>query len=114
MRSRTDIFEEASRKRGPPESIDGLDHSKRQRLGANIHTSPIRIQVPPLTPGPHSIAELFTITNDEGLKSFDVGQLSHDLVVRIGISLLATLDTDTFNQAINVSHSYGKKTESLV
>jgi symplekin len=103
MRSRTDIFEEANRKRGHPEPTDGLDQAKRQRLGAAAPIPTNKVPIPPLTPGPHSIAELFTITTDEGLKTFDVGQLSQDLVVRIGISILAKLDTNTFNQAINVS-----------
>jgi symplekin len=86
MRSRSDIFDEASRKRGPPEPTDGLD-------------------VPPLTPGSHTIAELYTVTTDDALKAFDVSQLSEDLVVKIGITILQRIDADTLNQAIEVSTS---------
>ncbi|KAI9746123.1 MAG: hypothetical protein M1818_000804 [Claussenomyces sp. TS43310] len=101
MRSRTEIFEEASRKRGPPEPVDGLDAAKRQRLGADIKPSASRIHVPLLAPGSHSISDLFTVTNDEGLKAFDVSQLSQDLVIKIAVTILAKLDSDTFNQTIN-------------
>lgn len=102
-RSKTDIFDEPSRKRGPPEPTDGLDLAKRQKLGAQVKPVAPKFNVPPLTPGPHTIAELFTVTNDDALKAFDVGQLGEDLVVKIGIIMLQRLDADTLNQAIEVS-----------
>lgn len=102
MRSRADIFDESSRKRGPPEPTDGLDAAKRQKLGAPAPILAPKIQVPPLTPGPHTIAELFTITTDEALRAFDVSQLSDDLVLKIGIMILQKLDANTLNQAIEV------------
>lgn len=104
MRSKTEIFDEASRKRGPPEPADGLDPAKRQKLGAQANTPPQdRLHVPPLTPGPHTIAELFTITTDQALTAFDVAQLSEDLVVKIGITILQRINADTLNQAVEVS-----------
>jgi symplekin len=103
MRSRSDIFDEASRKRGPPEPTDGLDAAKRQKLGAQM--SAPRFHVPPLTPGSHTMAELYTVTTDDALKAFDVSQLSEDLVVKIGITILQRIDADTLNQAIEVSTS---------
>jgi symplekin len=56
-----------------------------------------------LTPGPHTIAELFTITTDQALTAFDVAQLSEDLVVKIGITILQRINADTLNQAVEVS-----------
>jgi symplekin len=104
MRSKSEIFDEATRKRGPPEPTDGLDPAKRQKLGAQINTPPQdRLHVPPLTPGPHTIAELFTITTDQALTAFDVAQLSEDLVVKIGITILQRINADTLNQAVEVS-----------
>lgn len=100
MRSRTEIFEEANRKRGPPEPIDGLDSSKRQKLGAQVSVPAPKFHVPSLTPGVHTIAELFTVTTDEGLKTFDASQLSEDLIVKIGIIILQKIDTETLNQAV--------------
>lgn len=105
IRSRTEIFEEATRKRGPPEPVDGLDSAKRQRLGATIPALAPKLAIPPFAPGPHTVAELFTITQDEGLKAFDVSQLSEDLVMKIGVTIMSRLNEDLLNQAINVSTS---------
>jgi symplekin len=103
MRSRTEIFEEATRKRGPPESVDGMDSAKRQRLGAEVSSTPSsRLFIPPLTPGSHTVGELFTLSTDEGLKKFDVASLDEDLVIRIAATILSTVDSNTLNHAINV------------
>jgi len=103
MRTKSDIFDETSRKRGPPEPTDGLDAAKRQKMGAQVTNVAPKFHVPPLKPGQHSIAELFTVTTDEALKGFDVGQLSEDLVVKIGITILQRLDAKTLNEAVEVS-----------
>lgn len=104
MRSRSDIFDEASRKRGHPESADGLDPAKRRKLAAQAANATPKFYVPPLAAGTHTIAELFTVTGDEALKAFDVAQLSEDLVVKIGITILQRIDADTLNQAVEVFH----------
>ncbi|TVY68802.1 mRNA cleavage and polyadenylation specificity factor complex subunit pta1 [Lachnellula suecica] len=101
MQSRSEIFDEASRKRGPPEPTDGLDAAKRQKLGAQVSAPTPRFHVPPLQPGAHTIAELFTVTTDEGLKAFDVSQLTADLVVKISVTILQKIDADTLNQAVD-------------
>lgn len=103
MRSKSDIFDDISRKRGPPEPTDGLDASKRQKLSAQVNNAPTKFNVPPLAPGPHSVAELFTITPDEAIKAFDVAQLPEALVVRIVITILQRIDSDILNQAVEVS-----------
>ncbi|KAG9234339.1 hypothetical protein BJ875DRAFT_461740 [Amylocarpus encephaloides] len=100
MRSRNEIFDEASRKRGPPEPTNGLDAAKRQKLGGPVPAPVPKFHVPPLAPGPHTIAQLFTVTTDEGLKAFDVSLLNEDLVVKIGISILQKLNADTLKQAV--------------
>ncbi|CZR54124.1 related to pre-tRNA processing protein / PF I subunit [Phialocephala subalpina] len=100
MRSKSDIFDEQTRKRGPPEPTDGLDAAKRQKLSAQVKPAAPKFHVPPLAPGSHSVAELFTVTTEEGLKGFDVAQLAEHLVVQIGITILQRLDADTLNQAV--------------
>ncbi|KAK0119903.1 hypothetical protein ONS95_011330 [Cadophora gregata] len=107
MRSKSDIFDESARKRGPPEPTDGFDAAKRQKLGAPVSRLAPRLNVPPLTPGPHTIAELFTVTTDDALKTFDVSQLSEDLVLKIGVTIMQKIDADTLNQAVEgVRHRY--------
>lgn len=103
MQSRLDIVdEEASRKRGlPAEPTDGLDNAKRARLDAE---TPPLMKIPPLPPGRLSYAQLYTLTEDAGLSSFDVKQLPPDLVVKIAIPILARIDQSSLNQAIDVGY----------
>ncbi|KAF3397806.1 mRNA cleavage and polyadenylation specificity factor complex subunit pta1 [Penicillium rolfsii] len=99
MQSRLEVTEEASRKRGlPVEPTDGLDHAKRARLDA---MTPPLLKIPPLPPGPTSYDQLFTLTQDTGLSSFDVKQLPPDLVVKIVVPLLAQVNPSLLNQAVD-------------
>ncbi|KAL8761536.1 MAG: hypothetical protein Q9184_002356 [Pyrenodesmia sp. 2 TL-2023] len=104
--ARFDLFDEGSRKRAlPSEPTDGLDNTKRMRLGAEL---PERPEFPPLPPGPVSHAQLFTLSSDRGLASFDVTQLPFDLVVRIIIPVLHRVEQSTFDTAVNAVRSrYG-------
>jgi symplekin len=100
MQSRMEPVDDASRKRGlPTEPTDGLDAAKRARLDAE---TPPLIKVPPLPPGRVSFAQLFTLTEDSGLSSFDVKQLPADLLVKIVVPLLARVDQSPLNQAVDV------------
>lgn len=103
MQSRVDVVdEEGSRKRGlPSEPTDGLDSAKRARLDAE---TPPLIKIPPLPPGRISYAQLYTLTEDPGLSSFDVKQLPPDMVVKIAIPILARIDLSAFSQAIDVGN----------
>lgn len=103
MRSRVEIFDDVNRKRGLAEPTDSLDSVKRQRLGTNVSSiASNQLHIPPLAPGPHTVAELFTLNVDESVKGFDVSQMPEDLVVKIGVSILLRVDAGIFNQAINV------------
>jgi symplekin len=102
MRSKSEIFDDMPKKRGPPEPTDGLDPAKRQKLAAPLPAPP-KFNVPSLSPGPHTVAELFTVTTDDALKAFDVALLPEHLVVKIGISLLQRLDANVLSQAVEVS-----------
>lgn len=102
IRSRTEIFDEAHRKRGPAELVDGPDPAKRQKVGAAVAAPITNLVIPPFSPGPHTIAELFTITQDKGL-IFDVAQIPEELVASIGVALMSQLDEGLLNQAIKVS-----------
>ncbi|KAL4798198.1 hypothetical protein BDV19DRAFT_397108 [Aspergillus venezuelensis] len=98
MQSWAEPVDDSSRKRGPPvEPTDGLDAAKRARLDAE---TPSIIKVPPLPPGRISFAQLFTLTEDSGLSSFDVKQLPPDLIVKIVVPLLGRVDQSLLNQAI--------------
>ncbi|KAL8860088.1 MAG: hypothetical protein Q9178_003352 [Gyalolechia marmorata] len=101
--TRFEIFDEGSRKRGPPnEPTDGLDNVKRIRLGAEL---PDRPGPPPLPSGPVSHAQLFTLTGDRGLTSFDVTQLPLDLIVRITVPVLHRIEQPAVDAAVNAVRS---------
>ncbi|KAG9242510.1 hypothetical protein BJ878DRAFT_569269 [Calycina marina] len=98
-RSRIEIFEEASRKRGPPEPTDALDAAKRQRIETQA-SKQMKLHVPLLSDGPHTVAELFTIGADAGLQAFDVSTLEEDMAIKISVLILQKTDPDILNQAI--------------
>ncbi|KAL8730625.1 MAG: hypothetical protein Q9166_003938 [cf. Caloplaca sp. 2 TL-2023] len=101
--ARFDIFDEGNRKRPlPSEPTDGLDNAKRMRLGAEL---PERPGPPPLPPGPVSHAQLFTLTGDRGLTSFDVTQLPIDLIVRITVPVLHRIEQPAVDAAVNAVRS---------
>lgn len=96
-----EAFEETSRKRpAPSEPTDGLSESKRQRLDAQVQ--PINtFEAPPLPPGPISYAQLFTLTQEQGLKGFDVNVIPLNILQSIVVPLLASIDKTRMDQAIN-------------
>lgn len=100
--ARIDLFDENSRKRGPPEPTDGLDNAKRARLGAEVVSRP---QPPSLPPGPVSVAQLFTLTNDADLTRFDVTQLPIELIVKITIPVLYGLQQPHLDAATDTVRS---------
>ena len=67
-------------------------------MGADL---PGRPEPPPLPSGPVSHAQLFTLTGDKGLTSFDVTQLPIDLVVRITLPVLHRIDQVALDAAVN-------------
>ena len=100
-RNRLELFaaENASRKRGlVQEPVDGLDTVKRRRLGAEL---PKTDEPPPLPPGPNSYAQLYTLTDDAALASFGVWQIPQDLVKRAALAMLAHIDAQSLDRAIN-------------
>ena len=96
------MFDENTRKRGPPEPTDGLDNAKRARLGAEIKSRP---QPPVLPPGPVSVAQLYTLTNDADLTRFDVTQLPIDLIVKITLPVLYGIQQPHLDAAIDTVRS---------
>ncbi|EFE44653.1 mRNA cleavage and polyadenylation specificity factor complex subunit (Pta1), putative [Trichophyton verrucosum HKI 0517] len=101
--SHNEIFDEASRKRAlPAEPTDVVDSAKRARLGLE---TPPQHKIPPLPPGPTSFGQLFTLTEDVGLASFDVKQLPVDLVVKIIIPVLTRVGGESLDLAIGAVRS---------
>ncbi|KAI5865159.1 hypothetical protein GGS23DRAFT_412070 [Durotheca rogersii] len=97
VRLRAEIFDEGGRKRAMAEHADGLD-AKRQRIATVSHP---QIEISPLKPGPHSLAEVFTFTNNDGLKHFNVGEnIPADLAAKISVLTISRLNPQLLERAI--------------
>ena len=100
-RRRLEVLEEPNRKRAAPsEPTDGFDQPKRQRLGAGL--SHADIFVPPLPQGPVSVKDLFTLGTNNAAVSFDVSAIPVDIVSKIIVPLLQSIDQIRLDHAINV------------
>ncbi|KAI9831385.1 MAG: hypothetical protein M1826_003558 [Phylliscum demangeonii] len=102
--SRLEVLEEGSnRKRAAPvEPVDGLDQTKRARLGATVPPAGVdgRINALPLHGGPASLAQIFTLTPDAALTSFDIRQFPLQMVLQLLLSVIPRLDQDTVSRAV--------------
>ncbi|KAI0111445.1 hypothetical protein F4814DRAFT_422512 [Daldinia grandis] len=98
MRSRAEIFDEGGRKRALAEQANGIE-AKRQRTGtAPPHP---QLEITPLKPGPHTLAEVFTFTSNDGLKHFDVSNnVPAFIAARISVTTIARIDPQLLDRAI--------------
>lgn len=101
-----EAFDDHNRKRSAPiEPTDGLSDAKRQRVDAQM-PPPVEpaqpFQPPPLPAGPVSFAQLFTLTQEQGLKSFDVNVIPLNILQSIVVPLLVSIDKGKMDQAVNV------------
>ncbi|KAI1481867.1 hypothetical protein F4774DRAFT_372387 [Daldinia eschscholtzii] len=98
MRSRAEIFDEGSRKRALVEQPNGVE-SKRQRTGV-VPPHP-QLEITPLKPGPHTLADVFTFTSNDGLKHFDVSNnVPAHIAARISVTTFARVDPQLLDRAI--------------
>lgn len=95
MRTMAELFDDSGRKR-PLESQhhEGSD-AKRPRF------DPSHIQIPPLAPGPHSLADVFTLIGNDGLRSFDISQMPIALVSKIAMTTLARINPQVLAKAVD-------------
>ena len=97
QQARLALFEEASRKRPAPDDLTkASDTTKRPRVDAAGQSSTV-------APGPVSVAQMFTLTNDPGAQNFDVTIIPHDTVVKLLAPLLNIVDAARLEAAVSVS-----------
>ena len=69
---RSDLLDESRKRPAISEPTDGLDNAKRQRLDAEVsETPPPACTYPPLPSGPITLAQLYTLTQDEAHKAVE-------------------------------------------
>ncbi|ROT41560.1 hypothetical protein SODALDRAFT_331308 [Sodiomyces alkalinus F11] len=98
MRMRSEILEEAGRKRALEAQSAGAD-AKRQRTQAPP-ANPEQLQVDPLPPGRHNLADVYTLSGGEGLKGFDISTVPAAMVAKINVSTLARINPQLLSKAV--------------
>ncbi|KAL2270961.1 hypothetical protein VTJ83DRAFT_332 [Remersonia thermophila] len=96
MRQRAELYDEANRKRPADQVLSAAADAKRQRMDG---AAPLTI--PPLGPGPHTLAKIFTLTDNLGLQGFDVTQLPAELAAKIAVRTLEGMDQRVLDFAVN-------------
>ncbi|KAJ3577505.1 hypothetical protein NPX13_g3060 [Xylaria arbuscula] len=99
VRSRNEIFDENGRKRAMAEQASAVE-AKRQRT-ATLSSQP-QIEITPLKAGENTLAQLFTFTNNDGLKKFNVSDtIPASVAAKISVRTIAQLDADILQKAID-------------
>lgn len=98
MASKAEVLDGGSRKRAHGDSASGVE-VKRQRMGPTQPT----FQILPLGAGPYSLADVFALTQNAGLRTFDVSQVPASLAAKISVNTIARIDTSVLDRAIEVS-----------
>lgn len=104
----------AGKRKEPDEPTDGLDEAKRRRVETDAAngTTPVLQQqqqqrtpqpptYPPLPPGPASVAQLFTLTQDPAAAGFHVAAIPPQLVAQLVPPLLQSIDQPRLDSALN-------------
>ncbi|KAK4636334.1 mRNA cleavage and polyadenylation specificity factor complex subunit pta1 [Fulvia fulva] len=96
----------------PEEPVDGLDDAKRQRLDADATNGTNRSQqhiphtgYPPLPPGPMSLAQLWTLTNDRSVAEFQADRLPIPIIQQLIPAMLNAVPKEKLDEAINAVRS---------
>ncbi|KAI7511607.1 hypothetical protein KC347_g3209 [Hortaea werneckii] len=111
----------------PDEPTDGLDDSKRRRIDTEAANGATPVQqhpyqqqppqqqqqsqlslqqsYPPLPPGPVTVAQLFTLSQDPNAAGFHVASIPQQIVSQLVPPLLQSIDPQRFEGAINAVRS---------
>ncbi|KAI9890368.1 MAG: hypothetical protein M1814_004154 [Vezdaea aestivalis] len=94
--SHAEVYDESKKRAAAPDLLRDDEHVKRAK------TVPSKgLNIPPLLPGPTTLAQLFKITSEEALTSFHVEQLPLDMIIKITLPVLYKIDQGLLNEAIN-------------
>lgn len=93
MRMMAEALDETSRKRALDAQADVSD-AKRQRTDVS------QIPIPPLGPGPHSLADIFSLTATAGLKTFDLSSLPAPLIAKMAVTTLSRIEPHLLTKSI--------------
>lgn len=95
MRTMAELFDDSGRKR----TLEA--HQHEAHIAKRPRFDPSQIQIPPLGPGSHSLADVFTLIGNDGLRTFDISQVPAPLVSRIAVTTLARIDPQVLSKAVD-------------
>ena len=95
MRTLAEVLDVSGKKRPLEVQQPGNQEVKRQRTG------PVDIQISPMGPGPHSLADVFALIGAGGLRSFDVSSVPAHLIAKMTVNTLSRIDSHALNKAID-------------
>ncbi|KIH86297.1 symplekin [Sporothrix brasiliensis 5110] len=98
MRSRAELLDDAGRKRALADQQAAGD-AKRQRVASGAAAS-LPQEIPALAPGPLSLADIFALTSNPQLRSFNASNVPLELAAKISVSTLARVDPQLLSLAI--------------
>ena len=93
MRTTAEVLEGGKKRPFEGQQVEAID-AKRQRLTG------LQQPIPPLGPGPHSLADVFTLIANDGIKNFVISQVPSDLVAKIAVNTLARTDAQLLAKAV--------------
>lgn len=94
MRMVTEALDGSGKKRGLENQQADLVDVKRQRI------APADVPIPLLGPGPHTLADIFSLTDAAGLKSFDLSQVPPPLIAKLAVNTLSRIDGQLLEKAV--------------
>ncbi|KAL1897887.1 hypothetical protein Sste5346_003739 [Sporothrix stenoceras] len=110
MRSRAELLDDAGRKRALADQQaaaygGGGGDAKRQRMASGAAAAAAAVpqplqEIPPLGPGPKSLADIFALTNNPQLRAFNTSNVPLELAAKISVSTLARVDPQLLSRAI--------------
>ncbi|KAK2606134.1 hypothetical protein QQS21_003417 [Conoideocrella luteorostrata] len=96
MRTVMEVLDDSGRKRPlEAQQHDGFD-AKRQKVVESYVP-----RIPPLGPGPHSLADIFTLVGHTGLKSFDLSRVPAAMISKITVTALSRIDAQLLSKAVD-------------
>jgi symplekin len=97
-----------SRKRAPPEQANVMD-PKRQKTA--LRTTHPQVNITPLPPGPCTLADVFSLTDNPGIKAFNAAAMvPADLAAKVSVHAVSRIDPEILELAISVSSTpFGRR-----
>lgn len=94
MRTMAEVLEGGKKRALEPQPAEATDAKRQKLIG-------LQQPIPALGPGPHTLADVFTLIGSNELKNFDVSQVPPAMVARIAVNTLARTDPQLLTKAVD-------------